>query len=58
MKRTGAGGVRLKESVGINQGLLSLGKVIRAPDPNPTLILILASYPDPNPRYLTLRARH
>jgi hypothetical protein len=29
-KRTGAGGVRLKESVGINQGLLSLGKVIRA----------------------------
>jgi hypothetical protein len=29
-KRTGAVGVRLKESVGINQGLLSLGKVIRA----------------------------
>lgn len=29
-KRTGAEGVRLKESVGINQGLLALGKVIRA----------------------------
>mmetsp|Transcript_1159 Transcript_1159/g.1881 ORF Transcript_1159/g.1881 Transcript_1159/m.1881 type:complete len:1768 (-) Transcript_1159:205-5508(-) len=29
-KRTGAVGVRLKESVGINQGLLALGKVIRA----------------------------
>lgn len=29
-KRTGAVGTRLKESVGINQGLLSLGKVIRA----------------------------
>ncbi len=29
-KRTGATGTRLKESVGINQGLLSLGKVIRA----------------------------
>jgi kinesin family protein 4/21/27 len=29
-KRTGAAGTRLKESVGINQGLLSLGKVIRA----------------------------
>lgn len=29
-KRTGASGVRLKESVGINQGLLALGKVIRA----------------------------
>ena len=29
-KRTGALGTRLKESVGINQGLLSLGKVIRA----------------------------
>lgn len=29
-KKTGASGVRLKESVGINQGLLSLGKVIRA----------------------------
>lgn len=29
-KRTGAGGLRLKESVGINQGLLALGKVIRA----------------------------
>ena len=29
-KRTGAHGVRLKESVGINQGLLSLGKVIAA----------------------------
>jgi len=29
-KRTGASGTRLKESVGINQGLLSLGKVIRA----------------------------
>ena len=28
-KRTGAVGVRLKESVGINQGLMSLGKVIR-----------------------------
>eukprot|EP01035_Chromulina_nebulosa_P019789 gene19789-25730_t len=30
VKRTGANGLRLKESVGINQGLLSLGKVIRA----------------------------
>lgn len=30
VKRTLATGVRLKESVGINQGLLSLGKVIRA----------------------------
>ncbi|GMH79136.1 hypothetical protein TL16_g08043 [Triparma laevis f. inornata] len=29
-KRTGANGARLKESVNINQGLLSLGKVIRA----------------------------
>ena len=29
-KRTGARGERLKESVNINQGLLSLGKVIRA----------------------------
>eukprot|EP01038_Epipyxis_sp_PR26KG_P003995 gene3995-5720_t len=29
-KKTGAVGTRLKESVGINQGLLSLGKVIRA----------------------------
>ena len=29
-KRTGAVGKRLKESVGINQGLLALGKVIRA----------------------------
>jgi len=29
-KRTGAQGLRLKESVGINQGLLSLGKVISA----------------------------
>lgn len=29
-KRTGAVGQRLKESVGINQGLLALGKVIRA----------------------------
>lgn len=29
-KKTGAGGLRLKESVGINQGLLALGKVIRA----------------------------
>ena len=29
-KRTGAEGLRLKESVGINQGLLALGKVIRA----------------------------
>lgn len=29
-KRTGAIGQRLKESVGINQGLLALGKVIRA----------------------------
>ena len=28
--RTGADGIRFKESVGINQGLLSLGKVIRA----------------------------
>ena len=27
-KRTGAGGLRLKESVGINQGLLALGKVV------------------------------
>lgn len=29
-KKTGASGTRFKESVGINQGLLSLGKVIRA----------------------------
>lgn len=29
-KRTGATGVRLKESVGINQGLMALGRVIRA----------------------------
>lgn len=29
-KKTGAVGLRLKESVGINQGLMSLGKVIRA----------------------------
>lgn len=29
-KKTGAQGTRLKESVGINQGLLALGKVIRA----------------------------
>ena len=29
-KRTGASGARLKESVGINQGLMTLGKVIRA----------------------------
>lgn len=29
-KRTGASGTRLKESVGINQGLMTLGKVIRA----------------------------
>eukprot|EP00605_Chrysophyceae_sp_TOSAG23-4_P001899 GSChrysophyteH1.ASY1.ANO1.2097.1 assembled CDS len=29
-KKTGAQGIRLKESVGINQGLLALGKVIRA----------------------------
>lgn len=29
-KRTGAIGIRLKESVGINQGLLALGNVIRA----------------------------
>ena len=29
-KRTLATGKRLKESVGINQGLMSLGKVIRA----------------------------
>ncbi len=29
-KKTGAEGLRLKESVGINQGLLALGKVIRA----------------------------
>lgn len=29
-KRTGAVGTRFKESVGINQGLLALGKVIRA----------------------------
>ena len=28
-KRTGAVGVRLKESAGINQGLMTLGKVIR-----------------------------
>lgn len=34
-KRTGALGTRLKESVGINQGLLSLGKVIRALTSNP-----------------------
>jgi hypothetical protein len=29
-KKTGAVGIRLKESVGINQGLMALGKVIRA----------------------------
>lgn len=29
-KRTGAVGIRLRESVGINQGLMSLGRVIRA----------------------------
>lgn len=32
-KRTGATGSRLKESVGINQGLMALGKVIRALTP-------------------------
>ncbi len=34
-KKTGASGTRFKESVGINQGLLSLGKVIRALTSNP-----------------------
>lgn len=36
-KKTGASGQRLKESVGINQGLLSLGKVIRALTTNPVV---------------------
>jgi hypothetical protein len=35
-KRTGAVGVRLRESVGINQGLMSLGRVIRALSDKPS----------------------
>ena len=43
-KKTGAVGGRLKESVGINQGLLALGKVIRALTSSPLITHVHVPY--------------
>ena len=44
-KRTGAGGLRLKESVGINQGLLALGKVAKQHCNTHTQCISITTYP-------------